>query len=666
VPEHLLAFAGELRHRGPDGVGLYLDLGFGMVHTRLATMHAEESDQPLPDERGRYWVMQDGEIYNAPALRDELCRLGHRFSTWSDTEVLVHAYEEWGTACLERLNGAFAIALWDRMTAELLLARDRFGISPLFLSEVGGVFCFASEAKALLRHQAALREFDPLALVEAFTLWASAPDRSPFMGIRELPGGHYLRVGAAGILEQRRWWELPLAEPQEISALGQEELAEELAELLADAVRIRLQAAVPVGTYLSGGLDSSAVTALADRAAGRPLPAFALGFADRRFDETPEQDRVAGALGVSLSRSTMSAAEIAELLPRVVELIEMPTLRTAPAPLLRLSAAAREAGCRVVLTGEGADELFAGYDIFKLDQVRRFWARQPDSRLRPLLLNRLYGYLSHDLHRAGALLQGAFRSGLTETADPLYSHRPRFEKGGRLLGFFSAGALERARREGEPTERLRARLPAGFEKLSELKRAQYLEISTFLTGYLLHAQGDRMLMGNSVAGRFPFLDHRVAAFAARIPDALQLRGLREKYLLRRAVAPLLPAEIVQREKRPYRAPILTALLGPGAPDYVAELTQPARLAEAGIFLPHAVGRLLAKCRRNAETLVGEVDEMALVGIISVMLLHEQFIVRPKLAVPATPTRVVVGSKISTPNSLYHDPSYEEAATPTPA
>jgi asparagine synthase (glutamine-hydrolysing) len=665
-PEHLLALAGELRHRGPDGVGLYLDRWFGMVHTRLAFVEPEGGDEPVTNENGRLWVMRDGAIYNAPELRDELKGLGHHFATRTDSEVLVHAYEEWGAACLERLNGKFAIALWDRASAELFLARDRFGLCPLFLSERGAALSFASEAKALLRHPAALRELDPLALMESFTLWACAPDRSPFAGIRELPGGHYLRVGGAGILEERRWWELPLAEPDATSRRDRGELAEELVELLGDAVRIRLRAAAPVGTYLSGGLDSSAVTALAARAASRPLPAFAISFADHRFDETAEQDLVASALGATLSRATMTASEIAELLPRVVELTEKPTLRTAPAPLLRLSALAHDFGCRVVLTGEGADELFAGYDIFKLDQVRRFWARQPDSQLRPLLLNRLYGYLPHDLQRAGTLLQGAFRSGLTETNDPLYSHRPRFSKAARLLGFFGTEAQERASREGEPTERLQARLPAGFSRLSTLKRAQYLEITTFLCGYLLHSQGDRMVMGNSVEGRFPFLDHRVAEFAGRLPDTLQLRGLEEKYLLRKAVAHLLPPEIIRREKRPYRAPILAALVGRDAPEYIAELTRPARLAEAGIFAPPAVDRLFAKCRRNAESIVGEIDEMALAGIISVMLLHEQFIANPRTAAPAMPTRIVVGSKMITPDFLYHDQTYEESTTPAPA
>lgn len=666
-PEALLAMAVELRHRGPDGVGLYLDRGFGMVHARLAVGHSGDTpDTPPPasNEAGQYWVVHDGAIYNAPELRAELRSRGHHFATNGDAELLAHAYEEWGADSLPRLNGQFAFALWDRTRAELFLARDRFGSAPLFLTMQGGSLAFASEAKALLLGAGTPRELDPLGVVESFALWACAPDRSAFAGIRELPGGHFLRCGAAGICEERRWWELPLGTPGE--ARDPDELAEELVALLEDAVRIRLRDGAPAATYLSGGLDSSALTALAARIVGRPLPAFAIGFADQRFDESAAQDQVAGALGAELRRITITEREVAESLPRVVELAEKPTLRTAPAPLLRLSAVARAAGARVVLTGEGADELFGGYDIFKLDRVRRFWARHPDSTLRPRLLHSLYGFLPHDLHRAGALLRETFRGGLTETADPLYSHRPRFDRAERLLGYFDPDFLERARKEGEPTERLRARLPEGFARWSDLERAQYLEITTFLCGYLLHAQGDRMSLGNSVEGRLPFLDHRVAEFAARLPDGLRLRGLQEKYLLRRAVAPLLPAAIARRKKRPYRAPIVAALAGPDAPAYVQELTRPARLAEAGVFRAAPVERLLAKCRRNAGGIVGEGDEMALVGICSVMLLHERFIARPRPGAAAGPTRVVIGARVRAPDSLHLELSYEELATATPA
>jgi len=663
-PELLCAMAGELVHRGPDGTGLYLDRRFGMANTRLSIVDLAGGDQPLSDESGRYWVMQNGEIFNNPELRDELEARGHRFSTRCDTEVLAHAYEEWGPRCLDKLNGEFAFALWDRATEELFLARDRFGIRPLFIEIDAGSVRFASEAKALLRHPRARRELDPTGIAESFTLWAVSPERSAFLRIRELASGHYLRVGPEGVREERRWWDLPFASRDEARSAPEGELAEELRALLDDATRIRLRADVPVGSYLSGGLDSTAVTALAQRHNAQPVRAFAIGFADPMFDESRFQDVAARALGVELTRVTITAQEIAALMPRVVALSEKPTLRTAPAPLLKLSEVVHRAGFKVVLTGEGADETFAGYDVFKLDKVRRFWARQPASTARPALLRRLYPYLAQDLARAGALLGGVFGAGLTETSHPLYSHRLRFDHGARVLRFFDPDTLARAMAPGDPRDALVDRLPPDFGRFSDLGRAQYLEIATFMCGYLLHSQGDRMLMGNSVEGRFPFLDYRVAEFAARLPDGMKLRGLREKHLLREAMRAQIPDQVVRREKQPYRAPILRAFVGPEAPEYVAELVSHERLHDAGVFAPVMVDRLMQKCRRNEATGVSESDEMALVGVLSVMLLHEHLVARPELAASARPNRIVNGSRVVRTPGLTGDLTHEPIAAVT--
>ena len=242
--ELLLDMAGELRHRGPDGVGLYLDGRFGMTNTRLAIVDLDSGDQPISDERGRFWVMQNGEIYNYVELREELEALGHGFSTESDTEVIAHAYEEWGAALLQRLNGDFALAIWDRERQELFLARDRFGVRPLFLASYGGDLCFASEAKALLRHPGARRELDPGAIADVFTLWSTLPDRSTFVGIRELPAAHYLVVGADGAQRQR-----PLVgsgfRRRSTDDRAEADVVDELHALLEDSVRIRLRADVP-------------------------------------------------------------------------------------------------------------------------------------------------------------------------------------------------------------------------------------------------------------------------------------------------------------------------------------------------------------------------------------------------------------------------------------
>jgi asparagine synthase (glutamine-hydrolysing) len=636
----LETMAGELRHRGPDGTGLYLDGPFGMVNARLAVVDLEGGDQPLSCERGRYWAMQNGEIYNHVELRSELQRLGHRFETTSDTEIIPHAYEEWGVDFLNKLNGDFALALWDRERQELLLARDRFGVRPLFLARYGDDVCFASEGKALLRHPLAARTLDPVGIVDTFTIWSTLPDRSALAGIRELPPAHYTIVGPEGIRTEERWWDIEF----ESRRASEDELVDELEHLLGDAIRLRLRADVPVATYLSGGLDSSTIAAIAARQRGTGgLHAFGVGFRDERFDESAAQDRIAAELGTTFHRTLVDSRVIADALPQVVALAEKPILRTAPAPLLRLSAAVRDAGLKVVLTGEGADELFAGYDIFREDAVRRFWARNPASELRPKLLLRLNRFLATDPGRALAFLKQFYARDLLAVDDPLYSHRLRFLNTARCLALLHPDLVAAAEGEQAPTSRLLRRLPTRFETFSPLARAQYVEIVSFLEGYLLHAQGDRMLMGNSIEGRFPFLDYRVAEFAARLPDSMRLRGLREKYALRRAAEGHLPAAISSRPKVPYRAPIRDVFFGSDRPEYVAELLDPARVDAAGVLDSNGVRRVVAKFERGCA--VSETDEMALVGCISLMLMHEQMISAPRLAEPAQPTRVVVGDQV---------------------
>lgn len=637
--------AAELSHRGPDGVGLYLDDGFGMVHTRLPIIDIAGGEQPMSNEDGRLWVIQNGEIYNHLELRRQLERLGHVFTTHSDTEVLVHAYEEWGEGCLDRLNGEFAFAVYDRVAKSLFLARDRFGIRPLFIAHFGNDFAFASEAKALLRHPKAERRIDPFALVETFTLWAVQDDRSAFPGISELPAGHFMRVNQNGAGEAQRWWDIHFGPREGRRNESAEDLADELRQLLDEATRTRLQADVPVGLYLSGGLDSSAVSALAQRHAQGPLEAFSLAFGDPRFDESSFQSTMAEALGVNMNRITVSDGDVAAVFPEVVRLAEKPMLRTAPGPLLLLSRFTRQAGVRVVLTGEGSDEVLGGYQIFQEAMVRRFWARQPQSRLRPQLLGRLYPYLSRDLAKGGGFMAEFFRTGMEDVDDPLYSHRPRFRTTARNLRFLSAEVRASAEHVGDPEKRLIARLPPGFGAMGKLGQAQYLEINTFLSGFLLPSQGDRMLMGGSVEGRFPFLDVNVAEFAAALPERLRMNGIREKYLLRKAMAPLLPKEINERPKRPYRAPILRPFFGASAPEYVRELLAPERIEASGLFNSAAVAMLVKKAERYADTGLSESDEMGLVGVLSTMLLKHQLVDAPELAPVAVPTRLVSDGRV---------------------
>jgi len=618
---------GALHHRGPDAQDVHLDGDLALGHARLSIIDLSGGRQPMCNEDGSLWVTFNGEIYNYRELRAELMGRGHTFKTQSDTEVILHLYEERGRECVNAFNGQFAFAIWDRRKRELFLARDRMGVRPIFYAVYAGRLLFASEIKALFEHPSLPRELDPIAIAQTFALWFPLAPRTGFQGVNELPPGSTMTVNERGV-EIRRYWqmEFPSADEFRLGAPHPDDwYADQLLELLDDAVRIRLRADVPVGAYLSGGLDSSVVTALARRQIGGQLKTFSIGFESSEFDESQFQSSVVSHLGTEHRAFVCRGADIGEAFPSAIWHTERPILRTAPVPMMLLSRGVRAASIKVVLTGEGADEILAGYDLFKEAKIRRFWARAPHSRWRPLLLRRLYPYLTGLQHQSPAYLKAFFGHGLEQTADPLYSHRPRWQSTAPLKNLFSDELRERLRGY-DPIDEVRQQLPAEFVTWHPLAQAQYLETAFLLPGYILSSQGDRMGMANSVEGRFPFLDHRVAAFAATIPPHVKLKGLREKHVLRQAAAGLLPDAIVNRVKQPYRAPDHLAFVPQGrALDYVEERLAPDALAESGCFAAAPIRALLAKCRRQEN--LGARDSMGLVGALSVQMLYQQFIKR---------------------------------------
>ena len=622
---------GALRHRGPDQFGVYTfedtACSLGLGSARLSIIDLAGGQQPIGNEDGNLWIVFNGEVFDFPELRAELQRQGHRFVTRSDTEVVLHLFEQHGPDCLHHLNGQFALAIWDERRQELFLARDRLGIRPLYWTRRGDELIFASEIKGLLAHPSVDVRLDPLALDQIFSMWSPVAPRTAFQGISSLPPGHWLLARPEAPPRVERWWEPDFPEAGRELDVDLEEAARELRELLVDATRLRLRADVPVGAYLSGGLDSSAIAALVRRHAASRLETFSIAFDDAAFDESGFQRRMADHLGCDHHPLTCSHAALGRAFPEVIWHAETPIVRTSPAPMFLLSERVRDSGLKVVLTGEGADEFLAGYDLFKEAKVRRFWARQPGSRRRPALLNRLYPYIG-DLAGGGqAGLEAFFGRGLERASSPCFSHEIRWRNTGRARRLFS-GPLRTAIAEGrsepdaEPWDELA--LPADFPRWSPLARAQYLEATVFLPEYLLSSQGDRMAMAHSVEGRFPFLDHRVVELCNRLPPGLKLRGLNEKLVLKRAVRDLLPEEILGRRKQPYRAPIHACFFIDGQPlEWVAELLEPRIIEEAGCFEPRAVGLLLEKLRRRGA--LGEGDEMALAGILSTQLVHHQFV-----------------------------------------
>jgi asparagine synthase (glutamine-hydrolysing) len=504
-----------------------------------------------------------------------------------------------------------------------MLARDRTGIRPLFYTDVGGRLLFASEIKALFALPEVRRSIDSRALAEIFTYWSPLAPRTAFDGVYAVPPGHLMVVGADGARRLHCYWDWRFPEKIARPFRTEVDYADELRALLIDAVRLQLRADVPVGAYLSGGLDSSIITSLIRNYTDTPLRTFSLTFEDAEFDESAFQRQLVDYLGTQHTSARCTRADIAELFPRTIFHTETPIVRTAPTPLMLLSRHVRESGYKVVLTGEGADEVFGGYDLFKEAKIRRFWARSPESSTRPRLLERLYPYLTHSPVAGRAFTRAFFKDGMEQHDRPYFAHMPRWATTGRIRQFFSP-ELQAAVGNWDPYKAIMATLPTGIERWLPMGRDQYVEAHTLMSGYLLCSQGDRMAMANSIEGRFPFLDHRVIEFANQLPPQLKLRGLTEKYLLKKAVKGLLPEELRTRTKQPYRAPDSQSFFFDGKPvDYVAELFSTAKLRAAGYFDPVATSKLYEKCRSGRA--VGFADNMAFVAILSTMLLHEQFI-----------------------------------------
>ncbi len=571
---------------------------------------------------GSLCITFNGEIFNYIELRDELLQKGHHFRTRSDTEVILELYKEEGENCVQRLNGQWAFAIWDASNRRLFASRDRLGVRPFFYTQTAGKFLFASEIKAILECADVRRELDLSALDQIFTFWATLPPRTAFRDISQLPPGHSLIVqdGNVRVLE---YWRLHY-DPDPETSRNEERTADELLDLLTDATRLRLRSDVPVGTYLSGGLDSSLTTSLTRQVAGERLRSFGISFEDAEFDESHYQRDVAAFLGVEHSDVRCSYSDIARVFPQVIRHTEQPIIRTAPAPLYMLSNLVRQSGFKVVLTGEGADEIFGGYDIFKEAKIRRFWGRNLRSPCRPLLLKRLYPYMENIQKQPAAYLQQFFRVDMEDLSSPFFSHLPRWELTAKLKMFFSDDVASQLRSSDVYGE-LEQALPRKFSRWNEFCQAQYLESQYLLPGYILSSQGDRMAMAHSVEGRYPFLDYRVVEFAGRLDPSLKMKVLNEKYLLKKIAKGRLPESVVRRPKQPYRAPDARSFLTVKAPPYVEESMSPESVKNSGIFRPEAVSALMAKCRSGRA--IGVKDNMAFVGILSTQLLVREFIER---------------------------------------
>jgi asparagine synthase (glutamine-hydrolysing) len=609
--ERVAAMSATLVHRGPDSFGEFTDRGVALGARRLSIIDLETGDQPIANEDGTLHVVQNGEIYNYRELRYELERAGHRFRTHGDTEVLLHLYEEHGDSFAERLRGMFAVAIWDAARRRLVLARDRFGIKPLYYRDVDGELAFASELRALPRG-----EID-LDALEAFLAFNSIP--SPltiFREVRKLPAGHLLSWEDGRVALERFARSAPTAE---VRHEDEAELVEELRSRLRDSVRAHLVSDVPVGVLLSGGVDSALLAALAAQESSEPLRTFSIGFEERSFNELEDARRVAERYGTH-HRELVLRPNAALLLPALAEAFDEPFADSSALPTYLVSELAAE-DVKVALSGEGGDELFGGYYTYAADLLA---ARiGPLAQLAAPLVERLptssskasFDYKAKRFVRAAHLPPLERHHGWKE----IFSCDARAELTGRHSSF-------------DPLDVLRTRYNE-TEGAEELARLQDVDLGTYLVDDLL-VKTDRASMARSLEARVPYLDTVVTNLALALPTKYKVRGLAKKVLLRKAAAPLLPNEIVHGKKRGFSIPAAAWLRGELEP-FARETLSPDVLRRQGFFEPAVVSRLIDDHVAGREDLSRQ-----LWGLLAFTLWHERHVERDEAGVRTQPEVLV--------------------------
>ena len=583
--EGLAAMTATLRQRGPDDLGYYLSGPVGLGHRRLSIIDLETGHQPLSNEDGSIWIVYNGELYNYPEIRASLEKAGHRFATTSDTEVIVHAYEEYGADCLVAMNGMFAFAIWDSQRRRLLLARDRLGIKPLYYARLPQCLVFGSEVKALLAHPHFERRLDITALNLYLSLEYVPTPYSIFAGVHKLPPGHFLLVEGSDLRPQR-YWDLHLGKREPRSTRTLAECTTEVRQLLHDAVKMELIADVPVGVLLSGGIDSSAVAAMMTRASTRPVPSFSVAFDDPSFDESAHAKLVARHLGTEHHEFPLSADTALHLLPEIMAGLDEPLGDSSIIPTYCLSRFTKE-HVKVALGGDGGDELFGGYSTLQAHRLADYYQRLAPGWLRglvePWVLKKLpvsFDNLSFDFKVRRFLRDYSL--------PPVVRHH-------RWLGSFTSE--EKARLLNPLAGESREEVAGLVERHAHQAHTQdpfnqvlYCDLKLYLEGDIL-VKVDRASMANSLEVRVPLLNRLLVEYAAHLPHSFKLHGLTTKFLLRQALKGILPEPILRRGKKGFNAPVAKWFAGPLKP-LLEDLLSSRRLKQQGLFQPDYVTTLI--------------------------------------------------------------------------
>jgi len=626
----------RIQHRGPDESGYFFDDAAAIGSVRLSVIDLHTGSQPMSDHSGRHWIVYNGEVYNYKALKEQLQEKGYKFRTESDTEVVLLSYLAWGKDCFAKFNGGFAVAIYDALTHELVLARDRFGKRPLFYCLQGKTVLFASELKAFANIPGFQFQWDSEQLASIFVHWTPLPHQTGFKNIQQLPTAGVLQV-RDGTIQLAQYADLEMT--GETFTGTEEEAAEKTRSLLHESVRLRLQSDVAVGVYLSGGLDSSIVALLATQLNSQPVRTFSVSFTDPQFDEASFQEETSAFLGTEHTTLKVSGADIARDFPDAVFHAEVPLFRTALVPLFGLSSMVRDHGVKVVLTGEGSDEGFLGYDIFKETYLLDRWRQGLDDQGRERLIKGLYPYLPHYNSENSRSITANYARFAEEGKAPYLAHSIRFSNSRLALRFLKDG--------GDPDRSMAAHVREHqdlFTQLGSVAQTQWLEFQTLLPGYLLSSQGDRMALAHGVENRCPFMDPSLLAWAFSLPLEYRLRdGTQEKHILKQAFKNKLPLSVLSRSKRPYLAPDAASFLGDVHVDYLESILSLEELRKIDALDTDFVSKFLDKLKNTDQSKISPRDNQAFLLLLSLSLLDRYFVrnLHPQLTSAPALTNVVL-------------------------